>query len=133
MPLFLFETYNQMISQKSASLHEREIAELLGRSDKVNREFNFRVLIEKTKIDFDYVHLRLFEAENLNGIDNGKGYAEFPMLQKLREHDLVLLTEEPLEGANTKPVKKICNSEFLMQMARHEKTGMFLACVHHSR
>jgi len=36
------------------------------------------------------------------------------MLQKLREHDLVLLTEEPLEGANIKPVKKICNSEFLM-------------------
>jgi len=82
------------------SLHDREIAELLGRSEKVNREFNFRALIEKTKVDYDYVHLRLFDADNINGTDNGKGYSEFPMLQKLREHDLILLTEEPLEGAN---------------------------------
>ena len=51
MPLFLFETYNQMISQKGASLHDRELAELLGSSERVNRQFNFPVIIEKTKVD----------------------------------------------------------------------------------
>ena len=114
MPLFLFETYNQMISQKGASLHDKELAELLGSSERLNRQFNFPVIIEKNKVDFDYVHLRLFEADNINGIDDPRGFATFPSLQKLKENDLVLITEEPLEGADKNSVKKICNAEFLM-------------------
>ena len=30
MPLFLFETYNQLISQKGASMKDRELAEMIG-------------------------------------------------------------------------------------------------------
>ena len=37
MPLFLFETYNQLISQKGASLKDREMAELLGFNERANR------------------------------------------------------------------------------------------------
>ena len=70
IPLFLYETYNQMISQKSVSQHDREVAELLGARDKMNREFSFKAIIEKTKTDYDYVHLKLFEAENIHGIED---------------------------------------------------------------
>ena len=122
-----------MISQKGASMHDRELAELLGSTERLNRQFNFPVIIEKTKVDYDYVHLKLFEADNINGIEDQRGFNTFPMLQKLKENDLVLITEEPLEGADRKPVKKICNAEFLMQMVKKEKTGIFLACVFHSR
>lgn len=93
MPLFLFETYNQMISQKGATLHDRELAELLGHSERLNREFHFQAIIEKNKVEIDYVHLRLFEATNINGIEDRRGFMTFPMLQKMRENDLVLLTE----------------------------------------
>lgn len=134
MPLFLFETYNQMISQKGASIIDEGLAELIGHGKgKLNREFNFKVVIEKHKVDFEYVYLRIFEADNIHGKADPRGFSIFPMLQKLRENDLILLSEEPLEGANQKPVKKICNSEFLMQMVKKEKGGIFLGCVAHSR
>lgn len=116
------------------SQHDRAIAELLGSSEKLNREFNFKAIIEKNKIDYDYVHLRLYDADNTDGKDYGKGYMEFPVLQKMRDNDLMLFTEEPLEGVNKgKPVKKICNAEFLMKMAKEEKKSMFLGCVTQSR
>lgn len=55
-------------------------------------------------------------------------------MQKMRDNDLILFSEEPLEGVNQgKPVKKICNADFLMGMARQEKSGIFLACVTQSR
>ena len=133
MPLFLFETYNQMISQKGASLKEKEMAEQFGIKERKDRQFNFPVILEKNKVDFDYVHLRMFEADNVNGIDDPRGFSTFPMLQKLRENDLVLITEEPLLDADSKPVKKICNADFLMKMVKKEKEGIFLACVFHSR
>ena len=131
MPLFLFETYNQIISQKGASLQDRELAELLGHRERIDREFSFPVIIEKSKVEYDYVHLKLFEADNINGIDDPRGFAQFPMLYKLRENDLILLSEEPLTGFGKKPVKKICNAEFLMQMVKKERTGIFLGCVFH--
>ena len=133
MPLFLFETYNQLISQKGASLRDRELAELIGNFDRYNREFHFEAVIEKEKTDIDYVYLKLREANNINGIEDVKGHPTFPMLQKMRENDLILLSEQPLEGASNKPVKKICNAEFLMQMVKKEKQGIFLACVFQSR
>lgn len=55
------------------------------------------------------------------------------MLQKMRENDLLILSVEPLEGARTKPVKKICNADFLMKMVEKKHEGIFLACVFHSR
>ena len=79
------------------------------------------------------MHLRLFEADNINGIEDHRGFATFPQLNKLKENDLVLIAEEPLEGADRKPVKKICNAEFLMKMVKKEKTGIFLACVASTR
>ena len=36
-----------MISQKSVSVNDRAIAELLGTSEKVNREFNFKAILKK--------------------------------------------------------------------------------------
>ena len=114
-------------------MHDRELAELLGTFERANRQFNFPVIIEKTKVDYDYVHLKLFEADNISGIDDPRGFMVFPMLKKLKENDLVLISEEPLEGVDRHPVKKICNAEFLMQMVKKEKTGIFLACVFHTR
>lgn len=114
-------------------MQDRELAELLGSSERSNRQFNFPCIIEKTKVDYDYVHLKLFEADNINGIDDARGFMLFPMLQKLKENDLVLISEEALEGLDRNPVKKICNAEFLMQMVKKERSGIFLACVFHSR
>ena len=99
----------------------------------MNRDFNFRVVLEKHKVDIDYVHLRLFEADNINGIQDARGFMMFPNLKMLRENDLLLLSEKPLEGTDKNTVKKICNAEFLMQMVKKEKTGIFLASVQHSR
>ena len=70
--------------------------------------------MEKNKVDFDYVHLRIFEANNINGIENQRGFMTFPMSQKMRENDLLLISEKPIEGVDEKPVKKICNADFLM-------------------
>jgi len=70
-----------MISQKGAlSMHDRELAELLGNNERINREFNFNAILEKNKVDYDYVHLRLFEADNINGIDDHRGFATYPKL-----------------------------------------------------
>ena len=55
------------------------------------------------------------------------------MLHKMRENDLLLLSEQPLEGAHNNSVKKICNAEFLMQMVNKKREGIFLASVFHSR
>jgi len=107
--------------------------ERLGTRERMDRQFHFEALIEKSKIDFDYVHLRLFEASNVTGIEDNRGFLTFPMLQKMRENDLILLSEKPLEEADLKPVKKICNAEFLMQMVKKDRQGIFLACVFHTR
>lgn len=61
-------------------MHDRELAELLGNNERINREFNFNAILEKNKVDYDYVHLRLFEADNINGIDDHRGFATYPKL-----------------------------------------------------
>ena len=92
-------------------MRDRELAELLGFNERANREFHFEAILEKNKVDQDYVHLRLFEADNVQGVDDPRGFVRFPMLQKMRENDLLILSEQPLEGSQ---VKKICNADYLM-------------------
>lgn len=68
MPLFLYETYNQIISSRGASSMDRELSELLGtRQLRNDDDKNFMCQIKKTHCDCNYVYLRIYEDKNICG------------------------------------------------------------------
>ena len=66
MPLFLYETYSQIISSRGASKLDRELSELLGaRNFRNDEDKNFVCQIKKTHCDVNYVYLRVYEDKNI--------------------------------------------------------------------
>lgn len=79
MPLFLYETYNQIISSRGASSLDRELSELLGRkSIRNDDEKNFMCQLKKDRSDGNYVYLKVFEDKNIQGKPDRFGNYTWP-------------------------------------------------------
>jgi hypothetical protein len=68
MPLFLYEAYNQLISNRSSTNADRELSELLGAKHTRNDdEKHFTCQIKRHNTDFNYVYLRVYDDRNMQG------------------------------------------------------------------
>lgn len=94
MPLFLYETYNQLISQKNTSKDE------IGSKINKNRQYNFTCKIVQESKDINYVYLNLFDNERPTGQEDQKGVRKWKeTLDKIRDYDLLLISMNPIDTA----------------------------------
>ena len=119
IPLFLYETYNQLISQRSGSIHDINLVELLGHgSEKIrDKQISFKAQLQRDKTDPDYVHLKVFDHDNPKGSEDRNGHVYFKSLDRLREFDILLFSEEQLLNDKETDIKRVCSAKFMLDMA----------------
>ena len=123
-----------MISQRSGSIHDQNLVELLGGQERGrDKQVSFKALLQRDKVDPDYVHLRVFDYDNPKGQEDRSGSVHFKSLDKLREFDILLFSREELLKDSDQNIKKICSAKFMLDMANNRSSNNFLGMVNASR
>eukprot|EP00347_Sterkiella_histriomuscorum_P002715 403367086 len=124
IPLFLYETYSQMINQRGDRDKEKQQIEALGLEYKSNfsKKSHFEGYIQKSNQDHNYIYLKLYESTN--SVADKNGFFNLKTIDSLKEFDLLFISQEPLPFDE---VKKVTNISYLMKM--REEQGKMLAIV----
>ncbi|CDW72124.1 splicing endonuclease positive effector [Stylonychia lemnae] len=128
IPLFLYETYNQMINQRTDRDKEKQQAQALGLEYKqtYTKKNYFQGYVQRGNSDQNYIYLHLYESAS--NVQDKNGNYDLRLLDSLKEFDLLYISEEPLP---VDEVKKVTNLQYLLKM-RDEK-GKMLCMVHQRR
>lgn len=111
--LFLYETYNQMINQRTMADKDRELLQAQGIQVKENNKQYFEGGIQMSHKDGKYIYLNLFEQE-WPSADKFGNYT-LRTIDSLKEFDLLIISEQPLAS---KDIKKITNVQYLLEMKK---------------
>ena len=108
IPLFLYETYCQLISSKTNV--SDQLQEVAGGPK--NRVQNFLCTLKRNSTDANYTYLELYDKEHPLGQKDNRGVTKFTQsLDQLREFDLLLISQSEIDTR-----KQQFDSDFLSKM-----------------